>query len=163
MHVCGQSRGKVPQGGYSRLAFWGTTIINVPRAYCYTSIQTHTHRQTASVFVCALVFYWLVLFTVSIGVVYRGHSVSFCCWERNRFCIWTKARDCCVIANLLILWQHNSWEQDFKWAQYSYIALLSYKKNIYIYIQRQKWSRGMFYSEISSQTKMMDSRFKEAL
>lgn len=98
-----------------------------------TQASKHTHRQTASVFVCALVFYWLVLFTVSIGVVYRGHSVSFCCWERNRFCIWTKARDCCVIANLLILWQHNSWEQDFKWAQYSYIALLSYKKNIYIY------------------------------
>lgn len=98
-----------------------------------TQASKHIHRQTASVFVCALVFYWLVLFTVSIGVVYRGHSVSFCCWERNRFCIWTKARDCCVIANLLILWQHNSWEQDFKWAQYSYIALLSYKKNIYIY------------------------------
>lgn len=34
---CVYSKVKVPVGGQSRLAFWDSTVINVPMAHCYTS------------------------------------------------------------------------------------------------------------------------------
>lgn len=143
---------KVPPGGNSRLAFWGTTVINVPVAHRYTSTQatkahTGTHGGSSSVCMNVLVTFFLILFTVSDGADYREELVSVF-FVTEAFLHLNKTRGWCVISYLrgLIFWQHSSWVNcstvtgfhlqmssaeplvDFKWVKYSLSPLLSCKK-----------------------------------
>lgn len=94
--VCDYSAMIVPQGGHRRLAFWSTTVINVPLALCCTSNMPSMCRHFLTSCVRPCVSAVCLIYSVFRLWLYRGHlnfiwadvteSFFFCFslnWEKN--------------------------------------------------------------------------------